>query len=199
MQLIPESSDLTYYLNSSRIIDFFHPSILKIAADLGQNTSSEVALVKTVYEFVRDQIQHSNDINAERVTCKASEVLKQGHGICFAKSFLLAAILRYLAIPTGFCYQKILNSDSKLVLHGLNAVYLKSTGNWIRLDARGNKEGINAQFDPPREILAYSIRAELGEKDYETIYFYPDEEIINTLLKYKTLDKLLPNLPVEVF
>jgi transglutaminase-like putative cysteine protease len=198
LPLIPESSDLTYYLGSSRIIDFYHPRILKTAADLSRNIFSDVALVKTVYEFVRDQISHSHDINAEKVTCKASEVLKYGHGLCFAKSYLLAAILRYLNIPTGFCYQKVRNISSKLVLHGLNAVHLKSADRWIRLDARGNKEGINARFNIEKETLAYSINEELGERDYETIYFYPNEDIVNAFKKYKIVTKLLDNIPVEI-
>ena len=59
------------------------------------------------------------------------------------KAYLLAAILRNLGIPTGFCYQKlILDVEEKpwLVIHGLNAIYLKSVSKWIRVDARGNKE-----------------------------------------------------------
>jgi transglutaminase-like putative cysteine protease len=198
LPLIPESSDLTYYLGSSRIIDFYHPVILKTAADLNRNIYNEVALVKTVYEFVRDRISHSHDINAEKVTCKASEVLRHGHGLCFAKSYLLAAILRYLGIPTGFCYQKVRNASSNLVLHGLNAVYLKSAGRWFRLDARGNKEGIDARFDIEKETLAYSVNEELGERDYEIIYFYPSQEIVNTFNKYKTVTMLLENLPDQI-
>jgi len=39
------------------------------------------------------------------VTCSASEVLREGTGICFAKSHLLAALLRAVGIPAGLCYQ----------------------------------------------------------------------------------------------
>lgn len=71
--------------------------------------------IKKAHEFVRDSISHSADINEDAITCNASEVLKSGHGICFAKSHLLAALLRCKSVPAGFCYQK-----------------------WIRLDARGS-------------------------------------------------------------
>jgi transglutaminase-like putative cysteine protease len=37
-------------------------------------------------------------------------------------------------------------------------VYLKDYG-WYRIDARGNKAGVDAQFTPPHEKLAF----ELGE------------------------------------
>lgn len=41
-------------------------------------------------------------------------------------------------------------------LHGLNAVYLEQYG-WYRINARGNKPGVNAAFSPPIEALAFSI------------------------------------------
>lgn len=85
--------------------------------------------------------QQSFTENLDMITCVASEVLKAGHGICFAKSHLLSALLRCKSIPTGFCYQKILldeNITPVLIYHGLNGVYIKEK-KWIRLDARGKK------------------------------------------------------------
>ena len=55
---------------------------------------------------------------------------------------------------TGFC------------IHALNAVYIKSLNRWIRLDARGNKEGVDAQFDLEQEKLAFPVSSDLGEVDY---------------------------------
>ena len=63
------------------------------------------------YEYVRDNNSLSADINEDVLTCTASEVLEVGHGICFAKSHLLAALLRAKSIPTGFCYQKLILDD----------------------------------------------------------------------------------------
>ena len=37
---------------------------------------------------------------------------------------------------------------------------------WIRLDARGNKENVHAEFCLDEERLAFPIRSELGEVDY---------------------------------
>ena len=39
--------------------------------------------------------------------------------------------------------------ESPYSLHGLNAVHLPDFG-WYRIDARGNRTGIHAQFDPPQ-------------------------------------------------
>jgi len=79
-------------------------------------------------------ILYSN-INEDIITCAASEVLKAGHGICFAKSHLLAALLRCKSIPTGFCYQKLILDDEVapvLVYHGLNGVYMEyRTKVWV--------------------------------------------------------------------
>ena len=54
---------------------------------------------------------HSADINEDILTYTASQVLSAGHGICFAKSHLLAAILRCKSVPAGFCYQKLILDD----------------------------------------------------------------------------------------
>lgn len=148
------------------------------------------------YEYVRDQISHSADINEDIITCSASEVLKAGHGICFAKSHLLAALLRCKSIPAGLCYQKIIMDDETapvLVYHGLNGVYMKELKKWIRLDARGNKKGVNAQFFIEKEQLAYPIRPQMGEIDDFVVYPKPDVKVLEKLKENKTWD----NLPTE--
>jgi len=42
---------------------------------------------------------------------------------------------------------------------------------WVRLDARGNKTGVDAQFSIDEEKLAFPINEELGEKDYQVISY----------------------------
>lgn len=81
------------------------------------------------------------------MTKSATEVLEQSVGICWEKANLLAALLRARGIPAGICYQRLTLSDvpeDGFCIHALNAVYIKSLNRWIRLDARGNKEGIDA-------------------------------------------------------
>ncbi len=53
-------------------------------------------------------------------------------------------------------------------LHGLIAVYLNEHG-WYRIDARGNKAGVDAQFSPPIEQLAFSTNID-GEFDFPEIW-----------------------------
>ncbi|MCG2991451.1 transglutaminase-like domain-containing protein, partial [Escherichia coli] len=73
---------------------YSHPLIQEKINVLFNDELSELEKVKTAFEFVRDRISHSWDIQSTRVTCKASEVLKYKEGICYAKSNLLAALLR---------------------------------------------------------------------------------------------------------
>jgi transglutaminase-like putative cysteine protease len=106
MSLTLEKQELKEYLQSSSIIDYEDQAIIDCAEGLVKGINDEALKVKSVYEFVRDQIHHSFDIQGAIITCSASDVLKYGQGICYAKSHLVAALLRYLRIPTGFCYQR---------------------------------------------------------------------------------------------
>lgn len=128
-------------------------------------------------------------------------MLKAGHGICFAKSHLPAALLRYKAILTGFCYQKLILDDETapvLIYHGLNGVYIKDYKKWIRLDARGNKTGVNAQFSTDTEQLSFPIRSEMGEVDCFIVYPNPDIDVLKKLKTNKTRTELWKNLPTEL-
>ena len=201
MNISPFTDNLEAYLKEDDVIDFGNEDIVKLADLLSQNTNSEIEYIKAAYEFVRDKISHSADINEDIITCSASEVLKEGHGICFAKSHLLAALLRCKGILAGFCYQKLILDDETapvLIYHGLNGVYLEKHKKWIRLDARGNKVGVNAQFSVDEEQLAFPVRSEKGEEDGFVIYPAPDVKILEKLRNNKTRTELWDDLPTEL-
>ena len=201
MQIIPQYNDLNPYLESNDIIDFGYDisrEITELSYDITTYSENVIDYIKNAYEYVRDRISHSSDINGKVVTCRASDVLNAGEGICFAKSHLLAAILRCNLIPTGFCYQRLILDDESapyLILHGLNAVYIEEYDKWIRLDARGNKKGVNAQFSLNEEQLAYPIRTEKGEEDIPIIFAEPDKNVIFALKESKNFVTLWANLP----
>jgi len=201
MHIIQFTEDINKYLENDNVIDYENENIQNLADTLYQKSKDEVSFIKSAYEYVRDNISYSADIDNDKITCSASEVLKEGHGICFSKSHLMAALLRAKSIPAGFCYQKLtfdINKTSELVYHGLNGVYIKEYKKWIRLDARGNKDGINAQFSLDSEQLAYSINTEIGERDGGIVYPAPDKNIIENLKINKTRTKLFNNLPKEL-
>ena len=201
MALAPETNDLSAYLTASELIDYEDKGIQAVAAELSDRCQDRVELAKAAYEYVRDSISHSCDIQGRVVTCEASSVLRHKEGICYAKSHLLAAILRCLKIPTGFCYQKLVFDDSDpsyLTLHGLNAIYLENLDKWMRVDARGNKLGVQAEFNIETEYLAFPVREELGESDDPIIYTKPNERVVAALRNSKSLADLMLNLPEEV-
>ena len=107
MELYEETSNIHDYLQYTDIINFDHPSVKKLAGELAAKKADNIDIAKTMYEYVRDEIAHSTDIDASMVTCTASDVLTAGHGICCSKSHLLAALLRASWIPAGICYQKL--------------------------------------------------------------------------------------------
>lgn len=198
MDIILYSNVIEDYLKCSNVIDFDNKEIIELVDMLFEKSSNELDFIKRAYEFVRDNISHSADINEDVITCSASEVLREGHGICFAKSHLLAALLRCKSVPTGFCYQKLIVDDEKipvLAYHGLNGVYLKDYQKWIRLDARGNRSDVNAQFSIEKEQLAFSVRSQMGEEDNFIIYPDPDTNILKNLRENKTRTVLWNNLP----
>lgn len=183
------------YLESSYYIDWKNSEIKALAKMLASTSSTEEALAKNCFEWVRDNIKHSADYQLNPVTCKASDVLKNKTGYCYAKSHLLAALLRANNIPAGLCYQRLSINDNgaPYSLHGLNAVFLKNHG-WYRIDARGNKENIDAQFLPPNEQLAYPIKLK-SEADLPEIWSEPLDVVVTALEKYKTYDEVYNNLP----
>jgi len=183
------------YLSPSKYIDFENKEVLSVAQSLALGAVSEQDMVRRCFEFVRDEVRHSSDYKLNPITCKASDVLRHKTGYCYAKSHLLAALLRANGIPTGLCYQRLSvgESGAPYCLHGLNAVFLKDFG-WFRIDARGNKLGINAQFSPPKEALAFPIK-EQQERDLPEIWPEPLTVVIDVLEHYETYDQVLANLP----
>jgi transglutaminase-like putative cysteine protease len=191
--LIPETNEMNRYLSSSSIIDFYNNNIQNKAKSLSEGIEDEIELIKTIYEFVMGDIHHSMDINEDKVVFRASDVLKYGHGLCFAKSNLFAALLRFSGIPTGFCYQR-LYFEENLGLHGLNAVYLKNIDKWIRIDVRGNKDYVKEEFNINQEFLSYSTRNNMGEADFPTIYEVPNNLIAKIMLSSRNLTEVLDKI-----
>ena len=183
------------YLKVSEVIDWQHPKIRERAKKIavGQETPMEIS--KACFEWVRDEIFHSCDYRMNPVTCRASDVLQYKTGYCFAKSHLLAALLRANQIPVGFCYQRLSIDDrgAPYSLHGFNAIYLAEIG-WYRVDARGNKAGVNARFIPPQEQLAYKIQLS-EEADFPAILVEPLQIVVAALQPQATWDEMRHHLP----
>jgi transglutaminase-like putative cysteine protease len=183
------------FLKSTDVIDWQHPNVLARARVLGEGLTDAVEVARTCFEWVRDEIKHSQDHGLIPVTCAASEVLHEGSGYCYAKSHLLAALLRANGIASGLCYQRLSLDEmgTSHCLHGLNAVRLPGMG-WYRVDPRGNRSGIDAQFDPPVERLAFRL-ALPGEADLPEIWPDPLPIVVEALRSHSTAASLGKSLP----
>lgn len=183
------------FLESSQYIDWEQSQIKDKAASLTVGCVDNLTVINSCFEFVRDDIKHSWDFKMNPVTCKASDVLKYGTGYCYAKSHLLAALLRANNIPTGLCYQRLINDDesASFCLHGLNAVYIQEHG-WHRIDARGNNASVNTRFAPPIERLAFPIIAD-GEADLPEIWTEPLPNVVSVLESCQNYIEVSENLP----
>ena len=196
----PESDNLSDYLLPTHTIDSEHPSIRGQAEEIIGELADELEQGKALFEWVRDTIPHSYDIQTRRVTCKASQVLAEGTGICYAKSHLLAAMSRAVGIPAGLCYQQFrrVPEYGGYGLHGLNAIYLASEAQWVTVDPRGNKPGVEAQFSLAGDGLAFPPDPEKGEFLYETIFVDADPAVVDFLEMSDDLLESWPDLPASV-
>ncbi len=165
------------YLRCSDIVDYDDEAVSRLAVSVAGGTETKV--LQRSFELVRDLYPHSYDAEAEEVACTASDVVRLGHGLCYAKSHLLAALLRHNGIPAGFCYQRCASDGGGFVLHSLNAALVD--GGWVRMDARGNNDHLRVEFNLDRDMLAYQAEESSGERDYPVIFSRPDAGVIRVL------------------
>lgn len=160
------------YLAADEVIDFRSSAVRRLAMEL--NNAEEAFL------FVRDQIAHSRDAGEWSAAYRSSDVLSARNAICHGKAHLLVALLRAQGIPAGLCYQKLTDDiPGGFVLHGLVGIYV--AGRWSRIDPRGNKPGVDAQFDLDRERIAFRADPDLGEVDYESVYAATNPGLLRAL------------------
>ena len=195
-----ETDDLDVYLRPTPVVDSDHPQVAARATDVTRSATNDVERAKALFEWVRDTIPHSWDIQTRVVTCTASDVLARKTGICMAKSHLLAALCRSVGIAAGFVYQRFKRDldEPEFGLHGLNGIYLASLDRWIRVDPRGNKPGVNAQFSLDEEQLAFPPDPAKGERIIETIFVDPDPAVVDFLQTTPDLLEGWENLPEQL-
>jgi transglutaminase-like putative cysteine protease len=85
-------------LKETYFCDYNHPEIQNLAKKLSEQTSDPIEIAKKTFYYVRDNIVTGYDL----YKIKASDILKKGYGICWGKSSLLIALLRYNKIEAQF-------------------------------------------------------------------------------------------------
>ncbi|MFE1345555.1 transglutaminase family protein [Streptomyces sp. NPDC058757] len=200
MELKQQYADIAAYLAVGEAVDHDRPLVRATADRIAADHADAYSYAKAAYEFVRDAIPHSQDSGDLRVTWRASEVLEQGTGICYAKSIAYAALLRARGIPAALCYQRLADDDgSNPVIHGLVAVRLPGEGRWARQDVRGNvPPGVDAQFSTGEERLAWTVRPEVNEVDYPVLYAEPHPVVLRALRAATDRPHLWRTLPTDL-
>lgn len=182
------------YLRCTDLINFNDHAVSLLAGSVTGDDNLDT--VRRAFEMVRDRYPHSCDAGKDRVACTASDVIRLGHGLCFAKSNLLAALLRYNGIPAGFCYEKVRRDTDGFVLHGFNAVALD--GCWKKIDARGNNDSVQVYFFPHGDMLAYPADISAGELEYPGVYPDPLPDVIRVLRAGPDVSSVILNLPGDL-
>ena len=175
--LIPPAS-ITSFLSCSGVITCTNAEIRSLARSITASTTDDIERTNILYTWVRDTISHSVDAGQETLVWAAVDVLTAGHGLCFGKSHLFVALCRVLGIPAGLCYQRVRQDNGSFVLHGLSAVYLEQLDKWVRLDPRGNKPGISAEFSIDTEKIAYEPSKD-GEWLDQRVFAEPWQDIMH--------------------
>ncbi|NKZ05099.1 transglutaminase-like domain-containing protein [Actinomadura latina] len=157
------------YLAASEAIDIEHPLVQAIASEL--RTGDDIAYARAAFDHVRDQVPHSMDTGDPRVPWRASDVLDQRTGLCYAKSHAYVALLRAGGIQAGLCYQQ-----RPGFVHGLAAALVDDR--WVRLDPRG----ADVRFSASEDALAYP-----GDPIHPTVYATPHPTVLGALKGMETL------------
>jgi len=130
------------YLLKTPMIDYEDPSIQRLITERGWNHLPEPERVRSIYDFVRDEILFGYNIDDD---IPASKVLSDGYGQCNTKGTLFVALLRACGIPcrvhgftidkklqkgamTGFVYRNAPDN----VFHSWVEVFVE--GNWYELE-----------------------------------------------------------------
>jgi transglutaminase-like putative cysteine protease len=197
LDLQPEREGFDRYLEDTIVVDWQTPVVFEKAKTLCEGIAAESDRARVLFEFVRDEIDHSFDIETDVVTCNASQVLREGTGLCYAKSHLYVALLRARGLPAGFCYQRVCRDEAsaRLVLHGFVAVYLSERECWLAADPRGDNASVQTVFDVEAPSLAYHPDPELGEETIPIIFARPNKQVVDLLDYADSLGRIRAHLP----
>lgn len=193
----PEREGFDRYLEDTIVVDWQTPTVLEKARELVAGADDELERVRRIFAFVHDEIRHSLDVDTDVVTCSASQVLREGTGLCYAKSHLLAALLRARGIPAGFAYQRVRDDEAggRLVLHGFVVAWLSGRAGWVALDPRGDIDAIHTEVDLERPSLAFTPDPEAGESTIPTVFARPAKRVVDLLDQADSLQRIRRFLP----
>ena len=131
------------YLKETKMLDYSNKNIQQLIQERGWNSIEKFECLKSIYNFVRDEILFGYNIDDN---IAASKVLADGYGQCNTKGTLFMALLRACNIPCrvhGFTIDKKLQKGAMTglvyknapnnVFHSWVEVYFEDK--WYELEA----------------------------------------------------------------
>jgi len=144
-----ELATKTVEVTEDEFAPFLRPNILvnynsssecvKVAAELASKASSEKDFIKSVYQYMQDNMSYDDAFAAaveEGYIPNPDSTLRTKTGICFDFASLTAAMLRSQGIPTKLITGYV-GEDG--LYHAWNNMYLKSEG-WVSAEFTISKE-----------------------------------------------------------
>jgi transglutaminase-like putative cysteine protease len=126
-------------LQSTAMIESYHPTIIALAKQITRNASGERMAAIQIHDWVRDQIPFG--IPSAFYETTATESLEVKTGYCNTKVTLFNALLRASGIPTRMrvmdlsaqVLDGLFSPGTQYVDHALTEVFLE--GKWIKVDS----------------------------------------------------------------
>ncbi|MDD3049001.1 MAG: transglutaminase-like domain-containing protein [Bacilli bacterium] len=122
--------DKLVYLYPNQVVNYNQNSkVVEKSFALVKNETNNLERIKTLYEYVIDQLDYDDD-KAKNVVDKyvlpdLDVAIETGKGICFDYASLLAALCRIQGIPA-----KVITGETSIEYHAWVEVYLEGEG-WI--------------------------------------------------------------------
>lgn len=132
------------YLMPDPVIEAQTPAIVGLARDLRRFTEDDAEFARRAHDWVSHVIARPGDLGERRVPITAIEVLFTGFGCTFARSHLLAAVLRAGGVPAALVYRR---GPEEGAVEAEVAAYLDH--GWHRVDSHGA-----TPWDAPPKLFA---------------------------------------------
>ena len=199
--LRPETSRWQGYVEDTITIDWQTPPVMEKARALADRLRRRRVEGARGLPFVRDEIAHTADAGRDELPCRASQVLEAGTGIGFSKSHLLAALLRAVGVPAGFCYQ-VLRRGRSCRRHAAVRLQRRSTCRASSAGSRSTRAATSPGSTPSSRPTSRGSRCTAdparGEWIYPLIWTRPAAVVVDLLSRNTSLAKIAEHVPEEL-
>ncbi|NLO22695.1 MAG: transglutaminase domain-containing protein [Syntrophomonadaceae bacterium] len=144
------------YMVASIYVDSHQSEIIDLAAAIAPEGMSGREKAESIHSWITQNIKYDYEayLNQDVHLRQASQILKEGKGLCRDFSFLFAALARAAQLPAKVVYGQA-ETDSNWEMHAWNEVMID--GQWVAVDSSwdaGYIKGKSFVQAPSRKYLA---------------------------------------------